>query len=101
MPVRPYPAAWEADAVLSDGGTVHVRPITPDDAGRLVAFHGRLSSDTIQLRCFSPRPHLRDEEVERFTTVDYHDRVALVATLGDDIIGVARYDRYPDGDDAE
>ena len=101
MAARPYPPAWESDAVLSDGGTVHVRPITPDDATRLVAFHGRLSPETVQLRFFSPRPELSPVEVERFTTVDYADRMALVATLGDDIIGVARYDRIPDSDDGE
>jgi len=39
--------------------------------------------------------------VERFTTVDHVDRVALVATLGDRIVGVARYERLPDGDTAE
>ena len=38
-----YPRHWEADAVLADGGTVHLRPITPDDADRLRAFHSRLS----------------------------------------------------------
>ena len=26
---------WEADVVLSDGGTMHVRPIRPDDGERL------------------------------------------------------------------
>ena len=26
-----YPAAWDADVVLSDGGTVRLRPIRPDD----------------------------------------------------------------------
>ena len=26
-----YPAHWEADVVLADGGTVHLRPILPKD----------------------------------------------------------------------
>ena len=26
-----YPAEWEADVVLADGGTIHLRPIRPDD----------------------------------------------------------------------
>ena len=35
-PERPpgYPSAWAIDAVLADGGTVHIRPIRPDDASR-------------------------------------------------------------------
>ncbi len=31
----------------------------------------------------------------RFTTVDYDDRMALVALLGDDLVGIASYDRWP------
>ncbi len=97
----PYPAEWEADVVLSDGGTVHVRPIRPDDADRLVALHSRLSSESIYFRFFSPRPVLTDREIERFTTVDYDDRMAMVALLGDDLVAVARYDRWPGRDEAE
>ncbi|MCC6438914.1 MAG: GNAT family N-acetyltransferase [Acidimicrobiales bacterium] len=87
-----YPARWETDVVLSDGGTVHVRPIRPDDAARLVTFHGRQSAESIYYRFFSPRPRLSDREVERFTTIDYTERMAFIALLGDDIVGVARYD---------
>ena len=43
----PYPPHWEADVVLADGGTVHLRPITPADADRLVELHAGLSPETI------------------------------------------------------
>jgi acyl-CoA synthetase (NDP forming)/GNAT superfamily N-acetyltransferase len=92
---------WASDVVLSDGGTVHVRPISPDDAERLRAFHARLSPQTIYFRFFSPKPRLTDQEVTRFATVDFVDRAALVAMLGDDLIGVARFDRWPGKDEAE
>ncbi|MDP9392969.1 MAG: GNAT family N-acetyltransferase, partial [Actinomycetota bacterium] len=92
---RPYPAHWEADVVLRDGRTAHLRPITPEDADALVAFYSRLSAETIYYRFFAPYPKLSDRDVVHFTTVDHHDRVALVATVGDDIIAVARYDRVP------
>ena len=92
---------WEGDVVLSDGATVHVRPIRPSDAEQFVAFHGRLSPESIYFRFFSPKPRLSDKEVERFTTVDFQDRVALVALLGDEIIAVARFDRWPHTDEAE
>ena len=91
----------EFDAVLSDGRTIHVRPIHPDDSARLVAFHERLSPETIHMRFFSPHPRLSEREVEHFTHVDGRDRAALVATRGDDIVAVVRYDRYPNTDDAE
>jgi acyl-CoA synthetase (NDP forming)/GNAT superfamily N-acetyltransferase len=103
MDVRPgaYPGRWEADVVVADGGTVHVRPIRPDDGDRLRELHGRLSPETIYLRFFSPIPTLSDAMVERFVNVDYVDRLALVAQLGNDIISVARYDRLPGTDEAE
>lgn len=87
--------------MLADGATVHLRPIRPDDAERLVAFHNRQSSESIYFRFFSPRPRLSDRDVERFTTVDYRDRMAFVAILADMVIGVARYDREPDQPRAE
>ncbi len=95
------PPEWEADVVLADGGPVHVRPIRPDDGDRLLRFHGSLSAESIYYRFFSPKPRLTDREVEKFTHVDYDDRVALVALLGDEFIAVARYDRWPGKDEAE
>ena len=95
------PAHWETDAVLADGGAVHVRPIRPDDADRLVDLHSRLSDRTIYYRFFSPHPRLSPREIQRFTTVDYVDRVALVALLDDRFVAVARYDRLPGTSEAE
>jgi acetyl coenzyme A synthetase (ADP forming)-like protein len=95
------PAHWEGDVVLADGGSVHVRPLGPDDADRLVAFHAGLADETVYLRFFSCKPTLSPEEVERFAYVEHHDRVALVAELGDRLVGVARYDRAPGTDSAE
>ena len=92
---------WEADVVLSDGGTVHVRPIRPSDGEAFRRFHAGLSSQSLYFRFFSPKPRLTDAEVERFTTVDMADRVALVAILGDELIADARYDRWPGKDEAE
>ena len=95
------PAYWECDVVLADGGTVHVRPLGPEDGDRLVAFHAGLSDETVFLRFFSPKPTLSAGEVERFTHLDHHTRVALVAELGDRFVGVARYERERGTDSAE
>jgi RimJ/RimL family protein N-acetyltransferase len=93
----PYPTDLEREVVLHDGSTVQLRPIRPDDVGRLKAFHGRLSRDSIFFRFFSPLPVLTDARAAYFTTVDYNRRLALVATDGEaeaeEIVGVVRYDR--------
>ncbi|WP_424185180.1 GNAT family N-acetyltransferase [Actinokineospora sp. G85] len=96
-----YPRHWEADVVLSDGGTVHLRPILPSDAEVLRAFHGRLSQRTRYLRYFGPYPRIPDRDLRRFSTVDHDRRVAFVALLGDEIIAVGRYEGMPDGRSAE
>lgn len=96
-----YPRSWEADVVLSDGGTVHLRPIVPEDAERLVALHGSLSERTRYLRYFGPYPRMSQRDVERFSTLDHYNRVALIALLGDDILAVGRFDRLDDPELAE
>src|SRR5665647_1066385 len=88
-----YPAAWETDVVLRDGSVAHVRPIVPDDGDGLRRFHAGQSAESIYLRFFAPLKTLSDKDVARFTQVDYDSRVALVATVRGEIIGVARYDR--------
>ncbi len=93
-----YPAHWEADVVLSDGGTAHVRPIRPADAELLRSFYSRLSEESIYFRFFGPHPRLSEREIARFTNVDYVDRVALIATIGTEMVAVIRYDRIEPGE---
>ncbi|RSN63104.1 GNAT family N-acetyltransferase [Amycolatopsis sp. WAC 04182] len=96
-----FPREWEADVLLSDGGTVHLRPVIPSDADGLVAFHGRLSERTRYFRYFGAYPRIPQRDLERFSVVDHHDRVAFVALLGDDIVAVGRYERLEHGPSAE
>ena len=91
------PSHWEFDVVLADGGTVHIRPIAPTDAERYAALFHRLSAEARYYRFLGPKADLTPAEIERFTTVDFHDRVALAALVGDEMIAVVRYDRVPDG----
>jgi hypothetical protein len=58
MPAASYPTRWEADVALSDGGTVHIRPVKPDDAALVEEFHNRQSRESIYFRYFSPMPKL-------------------------------------------
>jgi acyl-CoA synthetase (NDP forming)/RimJ/RimL family protein N-acetyltransferase len=87
--------------VLRDGHTVHVRPIVPGDADRLMRFHARQSPESIYFRYFSPRPELSERDVQHFTVVDHRDRVAFIALSEDEMVGVARYERYRGTDTAE
>lgn len=72
---------YDCDVSLADGGTVHLTPIQPDDGERLIAFHSRLSPESLHLRYFAAHPMLLPNEVERFTHVDGVDRVALLEHL--------------------
>ena len=56
-----YPAHWEADVVLRDGGTARIRPITTDDAERLVSFYEQVSDESKYYRFFAPYPRLSDQ----------------------------------------
>jgi acyl-CoA synthetase (NDP forming)/GNAT superfamily N-acetyltransferase len=98
-----YPREWEADVVLADGQVAHVRPIVPADADALQAFHQGQSEESIYLRFFAAMPRLSERDLHRFTHVDHRERVALVMTLREEIVGVGRYDRLegPDGPTAE
>jgi acyl-CoA synthetase (NDP forming)/GNAT superfamily N-acetyltransferase len=94
----PYPREWEKDVLLADGSTAHMRPIRPDDADRLVAFYARVSPESKYLRFFAPYPVLSQTDVKRFTNVDYNDRVALILTVGANMVAIGRYDRIDDSD---
>jgi RimJ/RimL family protein N-acetyltransferase len=95
------PTLHEVDVVAADGTTLRLRPIRPDDAEALMAFHSRLSSETTYYRFFSFHPRLSAREVDWFTHVDDHSRVALVALHDERIVAVGRYDQLPDSTDAE
>jgi acetyl coenzyme A synthetase (ADP forming)-like protein len=96
-----YPAVWEGDVVLADGGTVHLRPIRHSDGPLIQDLHSRLSPETVYRRFFSPKPELPPDLLEYLVHVDYVDRMAVVAVLGERIIAVARYDRFPGSSQAE
>jgi GNAT superfamily N-acetyltransferase len=96
-----YPEDLSRD-VCSDGDILYrVRPIRPDDEARLVAFHQHLSPRSVYLRFFTFHPTLSKTEVDRFTHVDYCNRLALVAVEDDRLIAVGRFDRQEGETEAE
>jgi len=75
-----YPSEREAEIVLRDGSTVHVRPVRPDDKTAIRAFLGDVSAESIGFRFFGA---VDLDWVTRWAMdVDYADRFALVAETG-------------------
>jgi GNAT superfamily N-acetyltransferase len=71
---------------------VATRPVRPDDASLFCRLWERLSPDTVYRRFHAPlrRP---PAGADRLVRVDHDLREALVAVVGGDVVGVARYDR--------
>ena len=99
-PVTAPPAGIDR-LVDIDGHRLRLRAVVPDDAEALVRFHEGLSSETVYRRFLGPHPRLSADEVRRFVTVDYADRLALVVEDGERLVAVGRYDRLPGTDEAE
>ncbi len=76
-----YPREHEADVVLRDGSTLHVRPVRHEDKDAIRAFLESISPESIGFRFFGA-PNL--EWVAAWSVdVDYADRFAMVAVSGD------------------
>ena len=71
---------------------VTTRPVRPDDAPLFCRLWDRLSPETVYRRFHAP---LRQPpaEAHRLVEVDHDLREALVAVVGGEVVGVARYDR--------
>ncbi len=89
------PAHWQADVVLSDGGTAHLRPLGPSDRQAMVELWSRVSDSSKYLRYFAAHPTLSDADLDALTVLDHHDHVGLALTLGPRIIAVAHFDVVP------
>lgn len=87
------PRHWEADVLLRDGSTAHIRPIRPEDAELLVEFYARVSDQSKYFRFFTAMPQLSERDVRRFTEVDHVDRVAFAVLLAGRMIAVGGYER--------
>ena len=80
---------------LTDGSSVLIRPIKPEDASLLVNLYDTFSDETKYLRFFTRKQHMSLEEAEKYANVNFEKDFALVAQIPgtDELIGVARYIR--------
>src|SRR3954469_17117267 len=92
-----YPINREADVALRDGSTVHVRPISADDEGKLLDLLTSPSLDARTFRFFSAGVDLA-ASARRDSHVDYDRTFGIVATAGADelIVGHGSYARLGD-----
>jgi ribosomal protein S18 acetylase RimI-like enzyme len=74
---------------------VATRTVRPDDRTLFCRMWPRLSRDTVYRRFHAPVHALPDEMVRHLVTVDHDLREAVVALVGGEVVGVARYDRSP------
>src|SRR3954451_4826178 len=78
---------------------VATRPVQDDDLARFLRLWPRMSMETRYRRFHSPGHPLPIDVVHRLVHrlvhVDHDDREAVVALVGGEVVGVARYDRSP------
>jgi ribosomal protein S18 acetylase RimI-like enzyme len=74
---------------------IATRPVRPDDEKRFYRLWPRLSRETVYRRFHAPVHRLPAETVRRLVEVDHDLREAVVAEIGGEVLGVARYDRSP------
>lgn len=112
MAIHPYPRHLVQMRQLKNGQEWLLRPIRPEDAEPLQEFVRGLSDESRYMRFVSMLRELTPRMLARYTRIDYHRELALVATiqepnplhrghLRERIIGFAHYLRNADGRGAE
>ncbi|WP_139557617.1 bifunctional acetate--CoA ligase family protein/GNAT family N-acetyltransferase [Methylotetracoccus oryzae] len=105
MAIHPYPSNWISRFQLPEGQDITIRPIRPEDAAIERAFVRKLSPEARYLRFNQALRELSQELLVRFTQLDYHRELALIATTtvaGEETeIAVARFFPNPDARSAE
>ena len=95
LAIHPYPAHLVSQVQLADGTDIIIRPIRPEDAEMEQAFVRGLSSEAKYFRFMNAVHELSQDMLVRFTQIDYHNEMALIAVKADgeqeEEIAVARY----------
>jgi acetyltransferase len=95
LAIHPYPSHLVRNIQLNDGTDIIIRPIRPEDAEIEAQFVRDLSSEAKYFRFMNSLQELSQEMLVRFTQIDYHNEMALIAATsndaGEEQIGVARY----------
>lgn len=105
MAIHPYPSQLVTSFQTSDGQTVTIRPINPEDAPLEQEFVQGLSAESRYFRFMNTIRELAPAQLIRLTQIDYDREMAFVAVIQEDEhpmeVGVARYAINPDGESCE
>lgn len=105
--IRPYPTEYVQRLAMKDGSQVVLRPIRPEDQPQMVAFHRRLSDQTVYNRYFGYMhvdQRTRHESLSRECFTDYDRNLIIVLEREEperEILGVGRLVRIRGTSDAE
>jgi acetyltransferase len=95
LAIHPYPSNLVVKTQLNDGTDIVIRPIRPEDAEMEADFVRGLSREARYFRFMNSMQELSPAMLVRFTQIDYHDEMALIAVTSsgdhEEQIGVARY----------
>jgi RimJ/RimL family protein N-acetyltransferase len=91
------------DVVTGGGLPIRIRPLGPEDKRLLADGFERLSARSRYRRFFTPLDRLSDRDLAYLTEIDHRDHEALAALDPEtgQLIGVARYVRSGEPDQAE
>ena len=89
------------DAVRADGGLVHIRTVVPGDLAALERLHENASDRSLYLRFFTVGRETARRYVPSLAQQADECHHALLASIGDEVVGVACYERASDAPRAE
>ena len=96
LAIHPYPVHLTQSIELKSGQTITLRSIRPEDAEMEALFVRNLSEESRYFRFMNSLDELSQDMLVRFTQIDYHNEMALIAVHQDaeseeEQIGVARF----------
>ena len=87
--IRPYPGALEERVTIA-GTELLVRPIRPQDAGRMKAFYAKATPADLRLRFFMARREVPQSELARYSQIDYEREMTFIALAPPDASGAQK-----------
>jgi acetyltransferase len=107
--IRPYPVEYVGPWRASNGVTLTIRPIRPEDEPLLARFHATLSERSVYFRYLRPivlGQRVAHERLSRICFIDYDREMVLVAERampdgGREVLGVGRLSKLHWREEAE